>query len=69
MEQNEPGAGARRQLKTRDKPWAQKLARWIGGTGITPNMISVVSVVFAILGAVCMMTASEACCRWGTCLV
>src|SRR3954469_14698839 len=69
MEQNEPGTGARRYLKTREKPWAQKLARWIGGTGITPNMISVLSVVFSILGAVCMMTASEACCKWGATLL
>jgi phosphatidylglycerophosphate synthase len=69
MEQNEPGMGARRYLKTREKPWAQKLARWIGGTGITPNMISVVSVVFAIGGAVCLMMASEGCCAWGKCLL
>lgn len=65
MEQNEPGTGARRYLKTREKPWAQKLARWMGTTGITPNMISVVSVGFAIAGAVCFMTASEAPSRWG----
>src|SRR5436190_3859449 len=69
MEQNEPGTGARRQLKTRDKVWAQKVARWTCGTGITPNTISVISVVFSILGAVCMMMASEACCRWGTSLL
>ena len=69
MEQNEPGTGARRQLKTREKPWAQKLARWIGGTGITPNQISVVSILFAIGGAVCLMTASSACCKWGATLL
>ena len=69
MEQNEPGTGARRQLKTRDKVWAQKVARWTCGTGITPNTISVISVVFSILGAVCMMMATEACCRWGTSLL
>src|SRR3954470_19308680 len=59
MEQNEPGTGARRYLKTREKPWAQKLARWIGGTGITPNMISVASVGFALIAAWCMMNASN----------
>lgn len=69
MEQNEPGTGARRYLKTREKPWAQRLARWMGTTGITPNMISVASVVFSIAGAVCLMTASEACCKWGASLL
>jgi phosphatidylglycerophosphate synthase len=69
MDENEPGTGARRYLKTREKAWAQKLARWMGGTGITPNMISVASVVFAIGGAVCFMTASYACCKWGATLL
>lgn len=69
MEQNEPGTGARRYLKTREKPWAQKLARWIGGTGLSPNAISVISVLFAIAGAVCFMTASGACCKWGATLL
>ncbi len=69
MDQNEPGTGARRYLKTRQKPWAQRLARWMGGTGITPNMISVASVVLSVLGAVCLMTASDACCKWGATLL
>jgi phosphatidylglycerophosphate synthase len=63
MEQNELGTGARRYLKTREKAWAQKLARCIGRTGITPNMISVASIGFAIFGAVCLMTASHYCCK------
>jgi phosphatidylglycerophosphate synthase len=63
MEQNEPGTGARRYLKTREKPWAQKLARWIGGTGMTPNMISVASILFAIFGAWCLMSASNYACK------
>jgi phosphatidylglycerophosphate synthase len=63
MDQNEPGTGARRYLKTREKPWAQKLARGIGKTGVTPNMISVVSVCFAIFGALCLMTASNYSCK------
>lgn len=69
MEQNETGAGARRQLKTREKAWAQKLARWMGTTGITPNMISVASIVISIAGAVCLMTASGACCKWAASLL
>lgn len=69
MQENEPGTGARRQLKTREKAWAQKLARWMGTTGITPNMISVASVVISIAGAACLMTASDACCKWGASLL
>lgn len=53
-------SGTRRQLSTRDKAWAQKLAHRLSQTSITPNAISVISVVFAILGAVCLMTASYA---------
>ena len=55
--------GARRYLKTREKPWAQALAKRAAGAGITPNAISVLSIVFAVPGAVCLMTASEACCK------
>lgn len=69
MEQSESGIGARRQLKTREKAWAQKLARWMGTTGITPNMISVASIVISIAGAVCLMTASGACCKWAASLL
>jgi phosphatidylglycerophosphate synthase len=63
MDQNESGMGARRYLKTREKPWAQKLARWIGKTGITPNMISVASVGFALFASWCMMNASNYPCK------
>jgi phosphatidylglycerophosphate synthase len=69
MDQNESGTGARRYLKTREKPWAQRLARWIGPTRITPNMISVASVGFAVIGSICLMAASEGCCRWAKCLL
>lgn len=55
--------GARRQLKSRDSAWAAALARWVKNAGITPNAISVLSIVFALIGAVCMMTASAACCK------
>lgn len=50
-------------MKTREKPWAQALAKRVAGAGITPNAVSVLSIVFAVLGAVCLMTASEACCK------
>jgi phosphatidylglycerophosphate synthase len=63
------GQGARRYLKTREKPWAQALAAWVCKLGITPNAISVASMVFSLIGAVCLMTASEACCKWGATLI
>ena len=34
--------------------WAQRLARSLAGMGITPNQISVLSIVFAALGAWCL---------------
>ena len=55
--------GARRQIKSRDTPWAAALARRAKNAGLTPNAISVLSIGFAVLGAVCLMTASEACCK------
>lgn len=55
-----PATGARRQLASRNKAWAQKLAHRLSQTSITPNTISVVSVGFSILGALCLMTASYA---------
>jgi len=55
--------GARRYLKTREKPWAQALARRAAGVGVTPNAVSILSLFFAAAGAVCLMTASEGCCR------
>lgn len=61
--------GARRQLKTRDKIWARQLAVFIGRTGVTPNAISVISMVFAVLGAVCFVSIPNAPCNWGATLL
>lgn len=46
MEINQP-PGARRELTSRNQPWAQKLARRVADAGITPNTISVFSVLFS----------------------
>lgn len=59
----EPFTGSRRYLKTREKPWAQSLAKLVCNMGVSPNFISVLSVVCSIIGAVCLMTASLACCK------
>jgi phosphatidylglycerophosphate synthase len=63
MEPKEIGTGSRRELKTRNAKWAQVLARKVDAMGITPNAVSVVSVVFAIAGSALMMTVSYACCK------
>jgi phosphatidylglycerophosphate synthase len=63
MEPADIGTGSRRELKTRNAKWAQALARKVDAMGITPNAVSVVSVVFAIVGSVLMMTVSYACCQ------
>jgi phosphatidylglycerophosphate synthase len=59
MPESGTGTGARRYLKSREKPWAQALARWIGTTPVTPNMISVASVLFSIASAVCLVMAGR----------
>jgi phosphatidylglycerophosphate synthase len=41
----------RRPLKTRSSRWAQRVAAYLASTAISPNQISVVSVVFALAGA------------------
>ena len=44
-------AARRRPIAARDTSWAQTAARWLIGTGLRPNAISVLSVVFAALGS------------------
>lgn len=43
---------ARREIKTRDKKWAQNLAKIIAEKNITPNMISILSVFFALCSGI-----------------
>lgn len=44
----------RRPLKVRGSNWARQLAKFLAGLGITPNQISVISIMFAAAGAVCL---------------
>ena len=48
----------RRPLATRNKVWAQKLASVLARSGVSPNMISVSSVVFAMVTAIFFYQAS-----------
>lgn len=45
----------RREIASRNTNWANKLARFLTRIGITPNQISVMSVVFAIIGGSMLM--------------
>jgi phosphatidylglycerophosphate synthase len=45
----------RRPLKTRSAPWAQSAARSLSRTALTPNQISVASVVFAAAGSAALL--------------
>ena len=47
----------RRPLETRSRAWAQALARALTATGITPNAISVASVVFAAFGGAVLVAS------------
>ena len=47
----------RRPIKARGNPFIQRLARRMAEADITPNSISVASVVFAALGAVCLLVS------------
>ena len=46
---------ARRPLKTRSAGWARALARWLAERRVSPNRISLLSLLFAGLGAVAML--------------
>ncbi|TLD71392.1 CDP-alcohol phosphatidyltransferase family protein [Phragmitibacter flavus] len=62
---SDPVEGARRELKTRQAGWAKKLAAFLVKTPITPNIISVISILFAVLGAICFIMIPTAPCQWG----
>ena len=45
----------RRPLKSRNASLARKTAQWLSSKNITPNQISVISIVFAALAASCLL--------------
>ncbi len=50
---------ARRPLRTRDTRWAAGLARTLLRTGLRPNGVSILSVVFAVAGGACLWLVSR----------
>ncbi len=55
---------SRRPLKTRSTAWARALAGKLAAGGVTPNAISALSVVFAILGAAAWIAAARGGLPW-----
>lgn len=51
--------GPRRELKSRNTAWARALAKALCGSGITPNAISVLSIIFAAGSMSCYLLAPE----------
>jgi len=47
-------APPRRPLKTRQRAWAQALARMLTRAGVAPNAISMASLVFAVAAGLCL---------------
>lgn len=52
-----PQPGNRRPLASRQTGWAQRLAGWLAGTGITPNGISILGIGAALLAGLCFWAA------------
>lgn len=50
---------SRRVLKSRDTRWAHALAGWLARSGVTPNAISVLSVLFAGGSMACFLVAGD----------
>jgi len=48
----------RRPLRSRETKWAAATARWLRQAGIRPNQISVLSVVFSAVSAMCLILAA-----------
>jgi len=54
----------RRPLASRDTGWAQAVARFLAGTGVTPNRISIASMVAAALAGLAFGMAGQAVSIW-----
>jgi phosphatidylglycerophosphate synthase len=50
-----PEAGNRRPIAARGNALVQRAGRWLAATGISPNAISLLSIVFAALGAAALL--------------
>ncbi len=51
---------SRRPIAARSSAWAQKTAAWLAASSVTPNQISVASIVFAGIGAALLLLPAAA---------
>ena len=63
-QQSDSENNARRPLKTRGKAWAQALARALARKRVSPNLISLSSIFFAVLGAACLFACLSVSIAW-----
>lgn len=64
MEQESKALESRRELKSRNASWAQQLAKKLAESNISPNQISVMSVVFSGVSLVAYYAAYQTDNRW-----
>lgn len=57
--QSDPVVENRRPLKTRSKPWAQWLARFLARLKVQPNQISIAGIGISAIGGGCLMMAGS----------
>ena len=50
---------SRRSIKSRNTRWAHALAGWLASSGLTPNTISLLSVLFAAGAMICFIIAGD----------
>lgn len=50
---------SRRPLRTRDTKWARNSAAWLAAKGLTPNSISVASIIFAAVAGAALFIAGR----------
>lgn len=58
------GIENRRPLASRQTAWAQRASRWLAGTSVTPNQISMLGMVAALAAGLCFWAAGGLSPRW-----
>ncbi|MEZ6055293.1 MAG: CDP-alcohol phosphatidyltransferase family protein [Planctomycetaceae bacterium] len=50
---------SRRDVASRNTAWAARVAKWLAQRGVTPNSISIASIVFAAMAGVCLFLSGR----------
>src|SRR3546814_11587742 len=59
-----PKAGNRRPIAARGNVLVQRFSAWLAHTGVSPNLISMMSIVFAALGAPALLELGPTWAAW-----